>query len=181
MQREWHAAYLIAYWSATSEDERRAVANKLVSEALRRNGRKLLHVAYSVLENTDDAEDVVQETMIKLYENIATLQPHGNVELWLHKVARRKAVDLYRMQRVRTPPRATVAAEPSTTPAIELELTIKALLDESSPLTKDVASAFFAGYTYREISDLLDLTASAPKNHVHRLYERLRRSAKEAA
>src|SRR5258708_2668671 len=63
-------------------------------EALIRDIRPELHryVAH-MIGSAADAEDVVQETLVKGYDSLAVLNPRSNVRGWLFRVAHNKAAD----------------------------------------------------------------------------------------
>jgi RNA polymerase sigma-70 factor (ECF subfamily) len=52
-----------------------------------------------LLGNVEDAEDVVQDTLIRLWENAAVWTPDARIGTWLHRVAYNRAVDLLRRRR----------------------------------------------------------------------------------
>jgi len=43
-------------------------------------------IAFSVLKNTFDAEDVVQEAFIKIYKNIAAFKEEAKFSTWLYRI-----------------------------------------------------------------------------------------------
>lgn len=69
-----------------------AVADPL--EALvREHARTVFRVAYSVVRNHADAEDVVQETFLRVLRKTEVLADVENPRVWLAKVAWRIAID----------------------------------------------------------------------------------------
>ncbi|MCB1052239.1 MAG: sigma-70 family RNA polymerase sigma factor [Acidobacteria bacterium] len=50
--------------------------------------------AYSMTRNREDALDCVQETMLRFYQNLDQLDPHGAITAWLRKVTVRVSLDL---------------------------------------------------------------------------------------
>jgi RNA polymerase sigma-70 factor (ECF subfamily) len=59
---------------------------------------RLLRFARSLVA-TAEAEEVVQEALLRLWQQAATWQPHGRVSTWLHQVAYRLCVDRLRRRR----------------------------------------------------------------------------------
>lgn len=52
--------------------------------------------AYSILNNSEDAEDVMQNTFIKLMKNIEAINDDSNLKQLLSKMSKNEAIDLYR-------------------------------------------------------------------------------------
>jgi RNA polymerase sigma-70 factor (ECF subfamily) len=61
--------------------------------------RRLFSVAYAVLQDAEEAEDVVQETFLAAYKARWRLRKAGKFGAWLTTVARNRARDLLRRRR----------------------------------------------------------------------------------
>ncbi len=70
----------------------------------------LLRVALLLTQNQDEAEDLVQETMMRAYRHIASYRQGTNMKAWLMTIMRRLHIDLYRRDTRRL---STVGLEPS--------------------------------------------------------------------
>lgn len=57
---------------------------------------RLLRVAYDILKNTADAEDVVQESFVKAFLSLDKFKNQASFYTWLHRIAFNMAVDLQR-------------------------------------------------------------------------------------
>lgn len=83
-------------WSSKSREAARVrdaeVEGALFSELVQRQSRFVFRVAYAMLRNREDAEDVVQETFLKLYRN-GTWQEMHEERAFLARVAWRIALD----------------------------------------------------------------------------------------
>lgn len=64
-----------------------------------REAPRLLRFAQGMLQNLDEAEDVVQDTLIRLWENAATWTPEARIGTWLHRVCYNRAIDSLRRRR----------------------------------------------------------------------------------
>jgi RNA polymerase sigma-70 factor (ECF subfamily) len=64
-----------------------------------REGPRLLRFARSLLGSLEEAEDVVQDTLIRLLENAATWTPDARIGTWLHRVCYNRSVDILRRRR----------------------------------------------------------------------------------
>ena len=141
--------------------------------------RYVAHMIGSVL----DAEDVVQETLVKAYDSLALLNTQSNVRGWLFRTAHNKAID--QIRRYTNEPLELLDGYPMTAepdqPLEEKELTTLALSvflqlaprQRSCVILKDVMS-----YSLAEISEMLDATVPEIKAALHRGRTRLRELSK---
>jgi RNA polymerase sigma-70 factor (ECF subfamily) len=65
-----------------------------------REASRLVRFAYGMLGNLADAEDVVQDTLIRLLENAASWTPDARIGTWLHRVCYNRVIDVMRRRRV---------------------------------------------------------------------------------
>ena len=68
------------------QDERAAV-NQKAEELLKDYGNSILRMAYAYLHNMSDAEDILQETLIKYLQTAPVLENPAHEKAWLLKVA----------------------------------------------------------------------------------------------
>jgi RNA polymerase sigma-70 factor (ECF subfamily) len=85
-----------------SQQEDEAPENELFALLVRRQSRFIFQVAYAVLRNSHDAEDIVQETFLSLYRSGAW-QKMKDERAFLARVTWRQAID-----RLRANPRRNV-------------------------------------------------------------------------
>lgn len=64
-----------------------------------REAPRLVRLAYGMLGRLDEAEDVVQDTMIRLWESAASWTPDARIGTWLHRVCYNRAIDALRRRR----------------------------------------------------------------------------------
>ena len=60
---------------------------------------KITNFAYRVLNNRTDAEDVAQETFLRLWKDAARYEPKARVTTWLHRIAHNLCIDRLRARR----------------------------------------------------------------------------------
>jgi RNA polymerase sigma-70 factor (ECF subfamily) len=65
-------------------------------ELVRRHATKLTHYARRLLRDESEAEDVVQETCLRLWQRAQDYSPEARVTTWLHRIAHNLAVDRLR-------------------------------------------------------------------------------------
>ena len=57
---------------------------------------KLFHLCYRYAQNKDEAQDMLNEGFIKIFENLHKYKPEGSFEAWLKRVMVNAALDYQR-------------------------------------------------------------------------------------
>jgi len=65
-------------------------------ELVSRHGAKLQNYARRLLRDPNEAEDVVQETFLTLWQRAGDYEPKARVTTWLHRIAHNFAIDRLR-------------------------------------------------------------------------------------
>lgn len=81
----------------TETDEREAGFGARVAE----NQRRVFQIAYGILGNSADAEDVAQEAFLRAYQKFRSLRESENFRAWVNRIAFRLALNRQRGQRRR--------------------------------------------------------------------------------
>ncbi len=69
-------------------------------ELVSRHTRRVFGLAYRFVGRVDEAEDLTQETFVKVYQTLDRYRPaDGSFTSWLMAVARNQAIDNYRRRR----------------------------------------------------------------------------------
>ena len=97
-----------------SDDAAVAEARNGDREAFRtlveRHSRYLFRIAYRLTRNTEDAQDVVQDTWLKAHAQLGRFESRANVRTWLTRIAINCAIDHLRVavvaSRLTTRPRS---------------------------------------------------------------------------
>lgn len=139
---------------------------------------ELHRYAARMIGSTIDAEDVVQEAVLKAFNSLAQIKTGVNLRGWLFRIAHNKAIDYLRARRLQTMEQLdeTLIADTPDSPLEQKEaaaIALKAFLklaprQRSCVILKDVL-----GYSLAEISELLDATVPEIKAVLHRGRTRL--------
>lgn len=70
-------------------------------ELYMKHEKKLRHIAFSITKDRHLSEDVVQETFIKAYKKIETIEDTEKIGAWLSAIAGRTAIDYLRAEKRR--------------------------------------------------------------------------------
>src|SRR5579862_566526 len=80
----------------TESGERRSEQNRLISEVIERERRRLLHFIRKSVDDEGDAEDILQDVFSELTEAYRLMKPIEQVGAWLYRVARNRIIDRFR-------------------------------------------------------------------------------------
>jgi RNA polymerase sigma factor (sigma-70 family) len=76
-----------------------AEQDRVVAEAVARDGPRLRRFIRSRVLDTSDAEDVLQDVLYELLSTYRLMKPVEQVTAWMYRVARNRITDLFRRQR----------------------------------------------------------------------------------
>jgi RNA polymerase sigma-70 factor (ECF subfamily) len=62
----------------------------------------VFHLVYKMIENREEAEDIVQETFIKAYRALASFNEEFAFSTWLFKIATNHCIDVLRKRKLQT-------------------------------------------------------------------------------
>jgi len=137
-------------------------------------------VAYSVLRQRQDAEDVAQDAFAKAYRSFRQLRDRERFRAWLVRMTWRLAIDRLRGDRRRTARESTAEApaEPSTADALEakqradrLWAAIDALPDK---LRVAIVLANIEGHDTAEVAALIGVPVGTVKSRLFLARQRLK-------
>src|SRR3954470_4689192 len=126
-------------------------------------------VAYGVLRQREDAEDVAQEAFAKAYRSFHALRDRERFRAWLVRMTWRMAIDRVRSNRRRTAHEEGVAEPPDPrvepdVDARERQAQLWAAIDELSESLRIVTVlAAIEGHDIREVSRLLNVPEGTVK------------------
>ena len=133
-----------------------------------------------------DADDLLQETFIKVYINLGRYNPDYTFGQWVYTIARNTFVDFRRRRQEDLPidERFAAPASPAPTPEesvinLQQRTQIERYLERLTPRYRRlVVLRFFDGLSYEEIAARLDLPLGTVKTQIHRARGRMCRMIK---
>lgn len=139
-------------------------------------------LAVQLLHSHEEAEEVLQDTFLKIYKNARSFDPErGSARAFIYTVARNDCLSRLRAKRSRPakdndwdlhdPERQPAAVQ--TDPVLSAQ-TAQALL-QLEPLDRDLLKAsFYEGYSHSELVERFDLPLGTVKSRVRRALLTLR-------
>lgn len=167
--------------------------HKLVKKAQKGNDRAFLELfqqheeaiyrmAYMYVKNKEDALDIVQETAYQAFKSIGSLREPQYFKTWILKIAINRSLYILKQRNKIipfSPEYAEQQIEGSCEEDIPLAVTLQELLDELDGQEKSVILLkFYQGYTFKDISDMLELPLGSAKTILYRGLSKLRKSLK---
>lgn len=148
------------------------------------------NLAYRMLSNVTEAEDVTQEAFVRAYTQLATYKPAHKFSTWLLSIASHLAIDQLRRRRFLALPLEDVPflewiVDAGTSPEQsalageqqdEIQLYLRRL---PSKYRAVVVLRYWYDFSYEEIASTLTLTPALVKARLHRARELLARYMKQ--
>lgn len=143
---------------------------------------KLYRFALNIVGNTFDAEDIMQELMIKIWNRIDQFNTIDNKEAWCMTVTRNLAIDKTRSKKVKTNDISEYHhikdGDETQDRRIELEErfgNIMQLVNQLPDKQKEIIHLRdVEGYSYQEIADMTETTLDFVKVSLHRARKTLK-------
>lgn len=160
---------------------------------VRRHASGLLGFLVRMTRDRSRAEDLFQETFLRVHTKADTFKPEQRFKAWLYAIAAHAAIDVRRRD-ARAPGFASFDAETDDRPALAEKLAaemphpaeklsaderknhVRAAVEQLPPRQRaTVALAYFEGLTYPEVADALGCTVGTVKTQVSRAMQALAR------
>lgn len=149
-------------------------------ESIDRGG--LLRYVESLRLPGAEAEDAVQEVLLRLWLELRSGVEIRKPEAWAFRAASRRAIDQYRRDRTDRRAAARLASVDSEDPArIAEQRSVAQVVDWLPSRRRQVLRLrFFHGAPYAEIAETLDISEAAARSHAHQGLRHLRGLVAEA-
>lgn len=157
-----------------------------------RHSRNLFRLAYRMTGHQEDAEDVVQETFLRAYRQLAKFDERASFGTWLYRIAANCSLDLIRARKRRNEHQEGPAENapdpmqslPDEAPAPdrlamsgEVERKVAGVLNELSEMERTAfVLRHYEGMCIEDISRTLGVQPNAAKHSIFRAVQKLRRA-----
>ncbi|MCI3918652.1 RNA polymerase sigma factor SigW [Paenibacillus sp. TRM 82003] len=156
---------------------------------------KIYHLGYRMLGNRQEAEDITQETFLRVYRNLERYDESMKFSTWIYRIGTNLSIDRLRKRKATYSLDADVAGdgsgegtdwygmlaseEPTPEGRVLLSETQRRIRDAIETLPKKYKSVVILKYLHdmslQEIGDVLDMPVTTVKTRVHRGREFLRK------
>jgi RNA polymerase sigma-70 factor (ECF subfamily) len=147
----------------------------------------LYNTAYRLARNSEDAEDLVQETFLRAYRSFDQFTPGTNLKAWLFRILRNAFINEYRKKRAAPQEEDFAGIEETFESRIDGDRVtsiknpeqeaLEGALDEKVQRALDalppdyrmaVVLADLEGFSYREIADILEVPIGTVMSRLYR-------------
>jgi RNA polymerase sigma-70 factor (ECF subfamily) len=157
-----------------------------------RHSHPLFRLAFRMTGNEQDAEDIVQETLLRAYRRLDHFDERASFRTWLYRITVNCSLDLVRLRKRRSevsgsanpdlddPLDSLPAAEPAPDRVAMSEQARSRIAEALEELSASEKTAFvlrhFEGMCIEDISGVLECRPGAARHSVFRAVQKLRRA-----
>ncbi len=156
---------------------------ELVSECLKSNrrcqellylkfSRKMMGVCIRYTRSKADAEDMLQESFIKVFSKLSQYRFEGSLEGWIRKIVLSTVLNYlrkqnYQFQSIEEDLADTIEEEDDQFEHVELEKLVKAIRELSPGFRAVFNLHVIDGYTHKEIAEILGISPGTSKSQLY--------------
>lgn len=140
----------------------------------------VIGVAYRICGNASLAEDIAQETFIRVWAKLTTFRPEGSFKGWLCRIAANLTIDALRRQKPTTDIEeiSAVASDKEPEPAVlssEQAVAVRSALLRLPVQSRTIlVLREYENLSYQEMSDVLDIPLGTVKSRLSDARRRLK-------
>jgi RNA polymerase sigma-70 factor (ECF subfamily) len=149
---------------------------------IRTHSRTLFAIAYGILQSREEAEDAVQDSLVKAWRTRWRVRDPEKFPVWLATIARHKARDVFRKRRtVPLPEQVAEPIEPGPSNTSALDRRLQSALAALPELHRAALTLrYFEEMDYRTIENTLGLTNGALRGILGRALASMRKELRPA-
>lgn len=136
-----------------------------------RYSRRMFGVCMRYAKSQEEAEDLLQEGYLKVFQKISSYKNQGSLEGWIRRVIINTALDYLRRQKINWTGIEHMPEQAEAPPVLD-HLHVKDLLQVIQQLPAGFRTVFnlyaIEGYTHKEIGELLGISENTSKSQYSR-------------
>ena len=137
--------------------------------------KKVYNYLLRAVRNREDALDLCQDTFLKAYRNLRSLQDPARFPQWLFRIAHNESISLFRKRRFETddeiPEVGTggpVGVAGTRIELLDLGLAVETALNRLTPEQREVVILkIYQGFKFHEIAEIVESPASTVKSRLY--------------
>ncbi len=144
----------------------------------------MFNVAYRIVHDEDEAEDVLQEGFISAFRNLKNYRQEAAFGAWLKRIVVNKAINAVKRKRMdRFPEEGNIELSEEEDQFTDFPFTVEQVrnaIDQLPDGYRMVLSLYLLeGYDHGEIAEILGITESTSKSQFNRSKKKLRELLEE--
>ena len=149
---------------------------------IRTHSRALFAIAYGILQNREEAEDAVQDALVKAWKTRWRVRDPEKFRAWLATIARHRARDIFRKRRnLLLSEHITEPSEPEPSDTTALDRQLHSALAALPELHRAALTLrYFEEMDYKSIENTLGLTNGALRGILGRALASMRKQLRPA-
>lgn len=147
------------------------------TELIANNQMKLYKIAKVKLRNETDIEDVMQETMLKLYTKLSKLKDNTKFDIWLYKILINQCNEKYRKNKISIVSLETIENQKTYSDDVKLEdkLDYEKILEIFPRKDQMILLLYYSnGYTTKQIAEILGKNENTIKTKLRRMRQKIK-------
>lgn len=163
----------MSYFNQTIDDITKKQVHKGQQQACRHVydmfSTPVYNLAYRMLQNSHDAQDVMQNTFIIAFQKVSQWSGQVAFGFWLRKIAVNQCLDLIKKNHQQITAESTQHAESNSHIKYDYQHDLNLLLAKLPPLSRSVLWLYeVEGLTHHEIANLYQMSTSFSKSQLAR-------------
>ena len=135
----------------------------------------LYGIVFKIVNNENDANDVLQDVFVNIWKNIETYNEDkgGSLFTWMLNIARNKAIDIYRQknriaENQKEFQRVSISNESLYVHSIKVNtIGVNKLVDSIKPELKQLIDLhYYKGFTHQEIAEITNMPLGTVKTKI---------------
>ncbi|MCX8094281.1 MAG: RNA polymerase sigma factor [Candidatus Goldbacteria bacterium] len=151
-----------------------------IEELYKAYSRMVYTIAYRIVKNKADAEDITQDVFIKLIQIQDSLR-RQNLKTFIYKITVNKSIDRLRNKKMQTVKNEDIKEElPKKKDSNENNIILNLLMEKIDIEQRiPILLSEIGGFSYKEISEILETNIGTIKSRINRGINTLKQMAKE--
>lgn len=144
---------------------------------VQRYQHEALRLANSVVRNSSDAEDIVQDAFLRIYRNRDHYEPRGQFFFFLRRVIINLSLNLLKRRQIEMTPAVEDPVVSSEEKSLENQECVLKALASLDPISQHLLILReWEGMNYQSISEVMEMSLANTKVSLHRAREKFRKA-----
>lgn len=154
--------------------------NAAYSQLYKLYSKAMYNAAYRIVKNEDEAEDVLQESFISAFKNIATFKGDSTFGAWLKRIVINKSITILRKKHLEVlsinDSHEEIAESYNPEDGVHYDMnSVKQAINALPEGYRLVLTLYLLeGYDHQEIGEILNISVSTSKSQYNRAKSKLR-------
>ena len=146
--------------------------------------KQMYNASLRIVQDTQEAEDIMQESFITAFEKLDTYRGEVPVGAWLRRIVVNRSLDALRKRKVDFETPDVIKDEPEEDnfemePEIGVEAVKECIMELPDSYRTILSLYLLEGYDHEEISQILDISNSTSRSQYARARKKLQGKVKE--